>query len=391
MFRDRIEEERTALYHDISEIDKEELSETDAGKDLMILSKASIQQFGYPRENLTTSLRRHNYDLLRQIEEDRKRLAQSEERLAAMAAVQQESQKVLQSLRKDNEKLRLTNGLRNSVSATNSAQIEKDLRITLEEVARLHNELAKANMRLIEAEAGGITVFSQQLRQTLSSSLEYMDLLLDESVGSLNPMQHNFLETIKDSTTRLSDVIEDLIHITSLKADSNILAQDGVDLDLIIKDAIADISGEVHAKRLSLKVDLPENLPPLHANREALQQILKRLLANAGAASQLQGTMHLRVQVKVEDAKECLLIQVSDTGGGIPPEDLKRVFIPLYRADDVPARGVGDTGLGLFIVKTLAEAQSGRIWVDTEPGVGSTLNVLMPISRGTPVNVSAEE
>src|SRR6266545_8319663 len=65
MFRDRVEEERTALHNDISEIDREEFSETDAGKKLMLLSRASIQQFGYPRENLTTSLRRHNYDLLK--------------------------------------------------------------------------------------------------------------------------------------------------------------------------------------------------------------------------------------------------------------------------------------------------------------------------------------
>jgi signal transduction histidine kinase len=391
MFRDKVEEERTALYHDISEIDKEELSETDAGKDLMILSKASIQQFGYPRENLTTSLRRHNYDLLKQIEEDRKRLAQSEQRLAAMAALQQESEKALQSLRKDNEKLRLTNSFKNNVNATNSAQIEQDLRLTLKELARLQNQLAEANVRLIEAEAEGITVFSQELRQTLSSILQYMNLVLDESVGSLNPMQRNFLETIKASTTRLSSVIEDFIHVTTLKADSNPLAHDRVDLDLIIKDAVADISSEVRAKRLSLKVDLPENLTSLYADREALQQILIRLLTNAGAASQLQGTVHLRVQIKVEDDKEYLLIQVSDTGGGIPPEDLRRVFIPLYRAEDVPARGVGDIGLGLFIVKTLAEAQNGRIWVDTELGLGSTYNVLIPISRDTSVNMSAEE
>lgn len=391
IFRDRVEEERTALYHDISEIDKEELSETDAGKDLMILSRASIQQFGYPREDLTTSLRRHNYDLLKQIEEDRKRLAQSEERLAAMAALHQESEKVLQSLRKDNEKFRVTNSFKNNVSATSSAKIEQDLRITLEEVARLQNQFAEANMRLIQAEAGGITVFSQELRQTLSSILQYMNLLLDESVGILNPMQRNFLETIKASTTRLSGVIEDFIHVTTLKVDSNPLAHDLVDLDLIIKDAIAEISSEVRAKRLSLNVDLRENLAPVYADREALQQILIRLLTNAGAASQLKETVHLRVEITVEDDNEYLLIQVSDTGGGIPPEDLRRVFIPLYRAEDVPARGVGDTGLGLFIVKTLTEAQNGRIWVDSELGVGSTFNVLIPISRGTPVNVSAVE
>ncbi|HSB02362.1 MAG TPA: ATP-binding protein, partial [Anaerolineales bacterium] len=89
--------------------------------------------------------------------------------------------------------------------------------------------------------------------------------------------------------------------------------------------------------------------------------------------------------------EEFLLIQISDTGGGIPREDLQRVFTPLYRTDDVPARGVGEPGMGLFIAKTLTEAQNGRIWVDAEPGVGSIYNVLIPIARETPTTESADK
>jgi signal transduction histidine kinase len=383
--RERVEEERTALQNDLSEIDKEELAETDAGKELMLVSQASIQRFGYARENLTTSLKKHNYDLLKQIDEARKRLAQTEARLATITGMQQESAKVVEDLKRENEKLRLANSLKSSVASTNSTQIEQDLRITLEEVARLQNQLAEANMRFIQAEAEGITVFTQELRQTLSSTLQYVNLLLDESTGSLNPMQHNFLETIKGSTTRLHGLIEDFVQVTALNADSSARAHEPLDLSLIVQDAIDETSSQVRAKRITLHVDRPENLTPLYADREALRQILMRLLSNAGAASPLQGNIRLRVQTKTEDGKEYLLIQVTDTGGGIPPEDFRRVFIPLYRAVDVPARGVGDTGMGLFIAKTLTEAQNGRIWVDTKLGVGSTYNVLIPITRETPV------
>jgi signal transduction histidine kinase len=385
--RERMEEERTALYNDLSEIDKEELAETDAGKELMHVSQASIQQFGYARENLTTGLKRHNYDLLKQIDEHRKRLAQSEERIVAMTASQQESEKIIEDLKRENEKLWLENSLRKNVSSTNSAQLEQDLRLTLGEVARLKNQLAEANIRLIEAEAEGIKVFTQELRQTLASTLQHVDLLLDESTGSLNAMQRNFLETIKGSTTRLNGVIEDFIQVMSLRSDSS--AHDLVDLNQIIQDAIADTSSQVRAKRVTLNLDLPENLDPIYADREALRQILIRLLSNAGAASPLQGTVHLRLQIQMEDGNEYLLIQVSDTGGGIPPEDLPRVFAPLYRETDIPARGVGDTGMGLFIVKTLTEAQNGRIWVNTELGVGTTYNVLIPIA--TVMRVNADE
>jgi signal transduction histidine kinase len=381
---ERVEAERTALHNDLSEIDKDELAQTDAGKELTRLSQASIQHFGYAREDVRTGLKRQNYDLLKQIDEHRKKLAQTEERLAAITAVQQESAKVVEDLRRENEKLRLANSFRENVPSTNAKQLEQDLRTTLEEVARLQNQLAEANMRFIEAETEGIAVFTQELRQTLSGTLQYVNLLLDEATGTLNTMQRNFLETIKSSTTRLNSLIEDFAQVTSLKADSSRLAHDHVDLNQLVQEAIADTSSQIRAKRITLSLDVPENIAPLYADHEALRQILIRLLSNAGAASPLQGTMNLRVQIQTEDGKEYLLIQVGDTGGGIPAEDLRRVFVPLYRADDVPARGVGDTGMGLFIAKTLTEAQNGRIWVDTEQGVGSTYNVLIPVARETP-------
>jgi two-component system phosphate regulon sensor histidine kinase PhoR len=204
-------------------------------------------------------------------------------------------------------------------------------------------------------------------------------------------MQHNLLETIKASTGRLNAVLGDFIQITARRTDSSIVAHEPVNLKPIIKEALDDTGSQIRAKRITLNVELPENLSPVSVDRESLAQILTRLLANAGAVSPLQGTMHLRIQQKTEDGREYLLIQVSDTGGGIPDEDLARVFTPLYRETDFPARGVGESGMGLFIAKTLAEAQDGRIWVETELGVGSTYNVLIPIAGETAVNVNAEE
>ena len=162
-------------------------------------------------------------------------------------------------------------------------------------------------------------------------------------------------------------------------------------MNQLVEEAIDDISSVIRAKRITLQVDLPENLAPLYADRESLQQILIRLLSNAGAASPVQGTARLGIQTELEEGKEYLLIQVSDSGGGIPPEDLRRVFIPLYRAEDVPARGVGDAGMGLFIAKTLTEAQNGRIWVDTELGAGTTYNALIPIATGASTNVNTHQ
>lgn len=388
---ERLEQERTALQDDISEIGRDELAETDAGKELMAFSQASIRHFGYARENLSASLKRHNLDLLRQIEEDRKKLAQSEERLGILAELQQESAKRLENIKKENMEMRLANSLKTSVAPTGSTQSEQDLRIALKEVARLQNQLAEANIRFIEAEAEGSSVFARELQETLSATLQHIELLLNESVGTLNPMQRNFLESMKASTMRLHSLIEDFAQVKMFQADHNARAHDPVDLNVLIQDVLAETGSQARAKRISLQVDLQENLTPIYADREALGQILTRLLSNAAAASPPQGTIQLHAHKKAEEGREYLLLQVSDTGGGIPPEDLPRVFAPLYRAADIPARGVGDTGMGLFIAKTLTAAQNGRIWVDTESGVGSTYNVLVPIAGAAPADANTNE
>ncbi|HEX6303198.1 MAG TPA: ATP-binding protein, partial [Anaerolineales bacterium] len=118
------------------------------------------------------------------------------------------------------------------------------------------------------------------------------------------------------------------------------------------------------------------------ADRDTLQQALLHLLQNAVAASPEEGAIALRVRLEnAEDKQDYVLVQVSDQGGGIPPEDLPRVFSRLYRADNVLIQGVGDTGVGLSIVKQLIEAHGGRIWVDTDLGHGSIFSVLLPVNE----------
>jgi len=114
------------------------------------------------------------------------------------------------------------------------------------------------------------------------------------------------------------------------------------------------------------------------------------LLQNAGAASPFEGTVRLKVQTQSENNLEYILIQVSDSGGGIASADLPRVFTRLYRAENVLIQGVGDTGVGLSIAKTLTEAHHGRIWVESEQGTGSTFSVLLPIAGSAASDKSNE-
>jgi signal transduction histidine kinase len=344
-----------------------------------------------------TDLERRNNELLKQMEAVRvdsaEGLAQAEN-MAALRKMQEDTQKALEKLKQENEALRSAPAPIKAGKFGSSKQLESELRLTLEEVAHLQNQLADANMRIIEAEkatsatrsteqAEVVASISQELRQPMSSIVGYTDLLLGESVGILGTLQRKFVERIKSSTERIGGLIDDLIQVTTLETGLHELKPEPVDLDLIIDNAMSYTSSQIREKNISMHLDLPKNVAPIYADREALQQILIHLLQNAGAASPLEGTVHLRVQMKTEDGKEYVLIQVSDTGGGIPTEDVNRVFTRLYRAENVLIQGVGDTGVGLSIAKTLTEAQKGRIWVDSKPGTGSTFSVLLPIAKNS--------
>ena len=338
----------------------------------------------------TVRLQASNTDLNNQLTELKVQL----EQLAVLKAQQREVSEKIEKLEKDNEKLRARIEAAKAAGgvATGTDQLEAELRLTLQEMAHLQNKLADANMRILELEkkpaavltpdqAEIIASISQELRQPMSSIIGYADLLLGESVGILSALQRKFVERVRASTERIGSLIDDLIQLTTLEAGLGTLNAETVDLNLIIDNAMAYTSSQLREKNTTLRIDVPENIQPIQSDREALQQILIHLLQNASAASPVDGAVTLRVRAVQENGVDHVQIQVTDTGGGIPKDDLSRVFSRLYRADNVLIQGVGDTGVGLSIAKTLTEAQGGRVWVETEPNSGSTFSVLLPLKN----------
>ncbi|GAB4419670.1 MAG: hypothetical protein Kow002_07460 [Anaerolineales bacterium] len=322
-------------------------------------------------------------------QEAAKRKADAES-LASLSALQQETQKEIERLKKENEQLRF--GKKKS-KGDDTAFMEAELRAALAQVARLQNELAEANMKLLQVEKGSggaqdteqaevIASIAQELRQPMSSLIGYTDLLLGESVGILGALQRKFVERIKASTERIGTLIDDMIQVTNLETGLTVLKPEPVDLNVIIDNAMSYTSSQIREKNITLHLDLPKNLANIYADRDALQQILIHLLQNAGAATPDEGTITLKVGTQTENDQDYVLVQVTDTGIGIAPEDIPRVFKRMYRADNVLIQGLGDTGVGLSISKTLTEAQNGRIWVESKQGVGSTFSVLLPVAKG---------
>lgn len=319
----------------------------------------------------------------------------------ALVALQKESLDQIAALQAENEHLNQALALRGgpTVPADDYAQMETDLRTTLQELAVLQNRLAIANARTLELERGNrqhtggsnedrevITSIVQEIRQPMSSILGYTDLLLAESVGILGALQRKFLERIKASTERMHGILNDLLQIAALGEGPVELLPQAVEMGGVIDEAVSDTSAQLREKNITLQVDLPSVIPQIFADRDAIQQIVMHLLQNAGTVTPQEGTITLRSRVTEEDRRNFLLIQVTDSGGGIQPEDLPRVFSRRYRANMPLVQGLGDTGVGLSIARTLVEAHGGRIWVDSVAGQSTTFSVLLPLQPNHDLN-----
>lgn len=315
--------------------------------------------------------------------------------MVSLLAAQAESQRIIEQLQVENGDLRSGKPQTQTPSSSQS-QAENELKTTLQELTRLQKQFAEANIKIHELEKGNFSIknieqveaissISQEFRQPLSSIVGYTDLLLGESVGILGALQKKFVERIKSSTERLRSLTDDMIQITTLATELNDLKPESVDLNLIIDIALSHTYTQVREKNISVLFEIPKTLAPIQADREALQQILTHVLQNAGAVTPFEGTIKLKVQTRTDDCLEYLLVQVSDTGGGIASEDLKSVFTRLNRSENALIQGVSDTGVGLSIAKTLTEAQQGKIWVDSELGIGSTFCILLPVVSETAI------
>ncbi|MGH2581895.1 MAG: ATP-binding protein [Anaerolineales bacterium] len=298
---------------------------------------------------------------------------------------------MIQSLKKENEELKgaldslMQGGLEPDVA-------KEELRLALEELANHQARLDVAQNALVEAKlheaASNITVdqveliasIAQELRQPLSSIWGYTDLLLAESVGILGALQQKFLERVRNSTDRMNTLIEDLIRIVELEHTMNNLYGKPVNLAQVIEEGVRQIQSQVKEKEVEFTVDVVAELPELNTDRDAVQQIIYHLLQNALDATPPQGSILMRAfRESQPELGDYVLIRIKDSGGGIPEEHLSRVFSRIYRSTNPVIEGVGDTGVGLSIAETLTRALGGRIWVESDRGVGSAFNVLLPI------------
>ncbi len=258
------------------------------------------------------------------------------------------------------------------------------VRTKISQTRHVTDQLEDITSGLSDDQIVGFTAIIQDLRQPMSSIVGYTDLLLSETAGILGAVQRKFLERIQVSVQRIEIFLDDLVQIVSQDTVGLTMHPEKVDLEHAIDVAISETQSQFQERGIVLRLDLADEIPQFLADQDALQQILINLLKNAGTASPVNGEIFLRTSVyTADDKQDYVLIQVADQGGGIPADDLPRVFSRFYSADSSVIPGIGESSIALSIVKALVEAHKGRIWVDTELGKGSTLTLLIPLENGS--------
>jgi len=234
-----------------------------------------------------------------------------------------------------------------------------------------------------------VASLAQELRTPMTSIIGYVDLLLGESVGMIGDMQRKFLQRVKANIERMESLLNDLIGIAAIDAGQLEINPVALDMAEIVEEAIIGAKTQIEEKEIQLQLNLPEHTPVIEADPACMQQVLVNLLSNATKTTPVGGIVE--VQAGITDGEDCpqiavdnedqkwLRVSITDSGGGIAEKDAGRVFERLYKADNPLIQGLGETGVGLSIVKHLIEAHNGAVWFDTEMGKGTTFHFVLPI------------
>ena len=233
-----------------------------------------------------------------------------------------------------------------------------------------------------------MATLAQELRTPITTIISYADMLLTETVGAIGTAQRKYLTRIKAGAERMATMTDDLTREAGVEEQWSGPQRQPVDVSSLIEDTVSGSHCQLEDRDLTVELVLPDDLPSIQADPDHLRRVLAHLLSNACLASTVGGQVLVqaaRSPSALLDREELSLngdgfvvVSVSDSGGGLSEEALTRVF-DRDRPSLTP-EGLGESGAGLSLVRTLVEAHGGRLWVESERGVGTTFSFLLPVN-----------
>ena len=264
-------------------------------------------------------------------------------------------------------------------------QRRNELRLLQGKLARQNQDLAAANAelkRLDEIKSMFVSIAAHELRTPLTPIYGYVEMLLQEDMGSLTNKQRESLEMVSKNVSRLVTITDHLLDVSRIEAGRIELVLRPTDLWGLVNKVAAEFQPQLDTQSQKLSLSAAPLLPLALCDEARAAQIVGNLVSNASKYSPPESEITLRVAPAQEEG--FLQVSVIDRGGGISAQDQEGLFSQFFRTASARLSGVRGAGLGLYITRSLVELHGGCIWLDSEPGQGSSFHVTFPIA-GEPV------
>jgi signal transduction histidine kinase len=261
-------------------------------------------------------------------------------------------------------------------------------------LARSFDDMARQLAELDKLKAEFVSVASHELKTPINVVIGYLQLLEEGIYGPLTPKQHEVHQTLSGQMKQLQRLTQQLLDVSRFEAGGGRVEPRPVALPRMLDELERAFHVLAVQRNVTFNIERGPDLPAeVIWDKDRINEVLGNLLSNAFKFTGREGV----VTLTVENAGDSVQMQVSDTGAGIPAEQLSRVFEKFYQADNQGAASAAGTGLGLAIVKGIVEAHGGHIRCESTAGVGTTFTIQLPktvrrrsitTSRATPTSVA---
>ena len=238
-------------------------------------------------------------------------------------------------------------------------------------LANSFNQMADSLAKHEELRRNLIADVAHELRTPLTVIQGNLEAMLD---GVL-PASPQEIATLRDETALLARLVSDLRLLSLAEAGQLKLERVEIDPTELIAQAVEPFRLQAQSSQIELTLEIASNLPFINVDADRIAQVIRNLLNNALRHTPAGGRITLTCR---KETTQSLLITVTDTGEGIPPDDLPFVFDRFYRADKSRSRASGGSGIGLAIANQLVEVHGGKVWVESQPGRGTTFGFTLP-------------
>jgi signal transduction histidine kinase/CheY-like chemotaxis protein len=280
------------------------------------------------------------------------------------------------------ENANLYTNLKNTISELECLKngLEQEVETRTKEMRQLNTDLTKANKQVLEAtraKSAFLANMSHELRTPMNAIIGYTEMLIDQTEDMEQEDFSPDLKKIQAAGKHLLALINDILDISKIEAGKMDIYLETFDISTMIKDIVNTIQPVVEKNSNTLNVNCADDIGIMYADLTKVRQGLFNLLSNASKFCK-QGAISLDVVRETEDGIDWVSFDVVDTGIGMTPEQIKKLFKSFSQADDSTTRNYGGTGLGLAITRQFCHLMGGDVTVKSEAGVGTTFTIRLP-------------